>query len=145
MSSNRVLYYNEHIGAGQYRLRIRKPKGDSREWFVYHQKTQSIRLASRKSWAISNQLNYGVSRGKALVLRNYKNSAQTIYYEPRTQRLHNGRDTRFCVDVWGGRNRDGTQTTFWSCHNGANQRWFFKYYPGVPRNTGFRHGQRFKI
>jgi len=55
MNSKRVLFYNEHIGGRQYRLRIRSPKGDRREWWVYDAKTQSIRLAADKKFAISNQ------------------------------------------------------------------------------------------
>jgi len=55
MRSKRVLYYNEHIGSAQFRLRIRKPKGDNREWWVYDSKTQSIRLANNKRYALSNQ------------------------------------------------------------------------------------------
>ena len=78
-------------------------------------------------------------------MRNYKLTDQSITFDRRTQRLLNGRDTRFCVDVWGGRNSEGRHLTYWTCHNGANQKWRIKYFPGVPRDTGFRHGQRFKI
>ena len=78
-------------------------------------------------------------------MRNYRKTDQSIWYEPRSKRLLNGRDSRFCVDAWGGRNSENNQLTYWTCHGGANQKWSFNYYPKAPRDTGFRHGQRFKI
>jgi hypothetical protein len=120
MSGNRVLYYNEHIGSYQYRLRIRRARGDVREWFIYHPQTQTIRLAANRNLVISNPINKGVLKGQALVIRHYKTRDQSIYWDMRSGRLHNGRDMRFCVDVWGGRNADSQHTTLWTCHNGAN-------------------------
>jgi hypothetical protein len=146
MRGNRVLYWNEHIGHGDYRLRIRTARNDvGREWWIYHPQTQTIRLYSSRSYAISNKYNQGVQRGKAVVMRAYRTGDQSIYYDRRTHRIHNGRDERFCIDVWGGQNRENQHTTYWTCHKGANQRWQLKYYPSVPTNLGFRHGQRFKI
>jgi len=82
MSSKRVLYYNEHIGSSQYRLRIRKPRGDVREWWVYDSKTRSIRLANNKRYALSNQ-NGRLRRGQAIVMKYYKKDDQTVYYDRR--------------------------------------------------------------
>ena len=76
LAGNKVLFYNEHIGGGQYRLRIRAPKGDRREWWIYDFGTRSIRLAADKKFAISNQSGVGLSKGKALVMRKYTESAQ---------------------------------------------------------------------
>lgn len=45
LNSKRVLYHNEHIGGNQFRLRIRSPKYDIKEYFTYDDKTRTIRPA----------------------------------------------------------------------------------------------------
>jgi hypothetical protein len=69
MRSNRVIFYNEHIGGNQHRLRIRNPTGDNREWWVYHPATKSIRLWANRGFVISNQRGLAMARGKILVMR----------------------------------------------------------------------------
>ena len=78
-------------------------------------------------------------------MRYYKNSEQSMFFDKKTQRFHNGRDPRYCIDVWSGADRQNQQTTFWSCHGGRNQKWSIGYSAGVPKNTGFTHGQTFKV
>ena len=72
MSGNRVLFYNEALKGGVYRLRIRKARGDSREWWIYHPQTKSIRLFSSRGYAISNEHGQGLNRGRKLVMRQYR-------------------------------------------------------------------------
>jgi len=73
-------------------------------------------------------------------MRAYKTRDQSIYYEKKNSRLHNGRDESVCFDVWGGKNKENQHNTYWPCHGGANQKWSIKYFPGVPKNTGFKNG-----
>jgi hypothetical protein len=50
-----------------------------------------------------------------------------------------------CIDVWGGKDANNQQTTYWTCHNGKNQKWTIAYKPGVPKNTGFKANKRIRI
>ena len=123
MNSKRVLFYNEHIGGSQYRLRIRNKRGDAREWWKYDAKRRTIHIANNRNRVISNEMNQGAEKGKRVVMAPYKNSVQSVFYDGRSQRIHNGRDKRVCVDVWGGRDAENQHTTYWTCHNGKNQKW----------------------
>jgi len=145
MNSKRVLFFNEHIGGHQYRLRIRNAKGDSREWWKYDAKRRVIHIANNKRHVISNERNKGLEKGKKIVMSYFKNSVQSIVYDRRSQRLHSGRDKRMCVDVWGGRDAENNVITYWTCHNGKNQKWSIAYKPGNPTNTGFKNNKRIRI
>ena len=78
-------------------------------------------------------------------MKNYLNSVQSIVYDRRSQRLHSGRDKRMCIDVWGGKDSENNVITYWTCHNGRNQKWTIAYKPAVPKDTGFRSNKRIRI
>ena len=143
--SKRVIFYNEDIGNNQLRLRVRKPINDNREWFVYDEKSKTIRLASNKAMVMSNQQGMGIKKGIALVLAPYKSDLQTIVWDKGNARLFNGRIHNRCVDIWQGKNEENQALTYWDCHDGKNQKWSIKYMATVPTNTGFKHGQVFRI
>jgi hypothetical protein len=56
MKTNRALFYHEHIGGHQYRLRIRNnfPE-DIKQWWIFDWRTRSIRSAANRRNAISIQ------------------------------------------------------------------------------------------
>lgn len=44
MAGFRALFVNEHIGGGQYRLRIHNDKcKDKRQWFTFDKRSRTIR------------------------------------------------------------------------------------------------------
>jgi hypothetical protein len=117
MNSKRVMFYNEHIGGSQYRLRIRNKRGDAREWWKYDAKRRTIHIANNRNRVISNEMNQGAEKGKRVVMAPYKNSVQSVFYDGRSQRIHNGK----------------------------NQKWQIAYKPGTPKNTGFKSNKRIRI
>lgn len=55
MAGNRALFWHEHIGGGQYRLRIRNNASyNDRQWFVFDSRTQTIRASADRRLALSN-------------------------------------------------------------------------------------------
>jgi hypothetical protein len=75
MKGRRALFYSEHIGSGQYRLRIRnnKPK-DNKQWFVFDWRTKTIRASASRNLVLSNQYRQGFRIGVAATMRPYKNT-----------------------------------------------------------------------
>ena len=143
MAENRALYWSEHIGAQQYRLRIRnnRPNGQ-KQWFVFDSRTHTIRPASNQKLAISIQdggIDWNHS-GYAAVVKPYKPSllARLRWYAGGVQNIRDV-GTR-CLDVYGGSNVHKQHVIWWACHNGANQAWFLDdkgyTFPKFPVATG---------
>jgi hypothetical protein len=125
MSNFRALFWHEHIGGNQFRLRIRnnKPK-DNKQWFVFDKRSRTIRAWSKRGHAISNQNGQRFRIGRAAVIRPYINSVfqRLAFYTGSRRNIRN--NGAKCLDVHGGANRHMRHTTFWNCHNGLNQAWF---------------------
>lgn len=124
MKARRALIMTEHIGKKQYRLRIRntQPK-NQKQWFVFDWRTKTIRAASDRKLALSNQIGQGFTNDRAANMRPYKNSFyQRIHWVAGNKRniQNNGRK---CLDVHGGRDSHNRHVIFWNCHNGRNQAW----------------------
>jgi hypothetical protein len=141
MATNRALYWKEHIGGNQFRLRIRNDEPeDLNQWFLFDSRTRTIRSWNKRSHVISNQAGQGFRIGKAAVIRPWKGeNFQKITFHSRKLRSvmnNNGK----CLDVWGGKNVDTQHTTWWNCHNGMNQAWYIDqtgaYYPANPLADG---------
>jgi hypothetical protein len=146
MSTNRALFWHEHIGGHQFRLRIHNNQPfNPRQWWIFDHRTRSVRANGRRNYAISNQrgLNYRI--GYAAVIRGWANDHyQRLSFFPghyRNFRNYAG----FCLDVHGGHNHNHRHVTFWGCHNGANQRWYIDQrgvrHPSYP----LRNGTKFQI
>ena len=55
MAQSRAIFWHEHIGAGQYRLRIRNTNpANNRQWFIHDSRTHTIRSWADRRRAISN-------------------------------------------------------------------------------------------
>jgi hypothetical protein len=141
MKENRALFYSEHIGGNQYRLRIRdnNPE-DDKQWFVFDRRTHTIRASAQRNLALSNQQGQQYRVDVAAVMRPWrKEPFQRISYYSGTRRniRNNGQK---CLDVHGGSNTDNRHVIFWHCHNGLNQAWYLDRtlikYNKYPENDG---------
>jgi len=125
MKTNRALFWKEHIGGNQFRLRIRDNNPENnRQWFVFNRRTRTIRAFARRSHAISNQRGSKFIRGRIAVVRDFRKEIDqniSFYGGSRRNLRNNGRQ---CLDVYGGSNTNNRHTTFWNCHNGLNQAWY---------------------
>lgn len=145
MRSRRALFYHEHIGHGQYRLRIRnnQPK-NNRQWFVFDWRTKTIRAAADRRMTLSNQYNYRFRIGVAAVMRPYRNSFYQRIHWVSGHRRNIQNNGRKCLDVHGGSDSNMRHVIFWNCHNGLNQAWRVdrKFpqvrYPPYPLRDGIR-------
>lgn len=146
MSGNRALFWNEHIGGNQFRLRIsnNNPR-NNKQWWAFDSRTRTIRALSRRSHVIANQQGQGFKIGRAAVIRKYtgNNSEKIIYYLGQRRNIRNQGGK--CLDVWGGRNVHNQQTTFWNCHNGLNQAWLLVKRLSSKKNVGFKQNKSFRI
>ena len=58
MQGGMVLFVAEYMGESHYRLRIRKPRGDRREWFYFDKKSKSVRFAHDQRFVLGLQHNH---------------------------------------------------------------------------------------
>jgi hypothetical protein len=103
MATFRALFWAEHIGGQQYRLRIRNdlPK-DNKQWYTFDRRSRTIRAWSSRNMAISNQAGQGFRIGRAAVIRTYKNEVyqKIAYYRGKFRNVRN--NGQKCLDVHGG-------------------------------------------
>jgi len=143
MAQRRALFWHEHIGGHQFRLRIRDNNPENiRQWFVFDSRTRTIRAWGRRSHVISNQMGVGFRIGHSAVVRIWRGeNYQRIQWHDtarRTIRNNGGK----CLDVHGGADHNNRMTTWWNCHNGLNQGWYIDQqgvrYPRNPLNDGLK-------
>lgn len=145
MKDHRAAFFHEHIGGGQYRLRIRNNEPENiKQWFVYDWRTRSIRTQANRKMTVSIQTggrNWYHS-GYAAVVRTFRNEVfQKIRVFSGSRR--NIRDLGIrCLDVHGGSNTHNRHLHWYKCHNGLNQAWTFDTkgikYPAYPLKDGVK-------
>jgi len=123
MATNRALFWHEHIGANQYRLRIRNNNpGNNRQWWIFDWRTKSIRAFADRRRVISVQIgarNFA-RNGYAAVARYYKGESiqRMRFFGGARRNIRNVLNK--CLDVHGGSNSNNRHVHWWQCHNGAN-------------------------
>jgi len=75
LAGNRAVYYDNHIGANHYQLRIRdtRPGDTERQWFVFDRRTHSIRSFSQRNYAISHRYGYKFRVGSEATMGLWRN------------------------------------------------------------------------
>jgi hypothetical protein len=143
MAGNRALVWKENIGGNQFRLRIQDNNpDDSKQWFIFDKRTRTIRADAKRSFALANQKGRNFNVGSAAVVRTYENNSyiRASYHHGFKRNIRN--NGAKCLDIHGGRNAHMHHTTFWHCHNGANQAWTLDrrgfVYPRQPLKDGHR-------
>jgi hypothetical protein len=146
MKDHRALFYAEHIGGSQFRLRIQNNNpNDKKQWWSFDSRTKTIRSFYRRSFALSNQAGQKYRINVAAVSRQFKNEVyqrmRWIDKPRRTIQMIRGK----CLDVHGGSNTHRRHVIFYNCHNGANQGWKVDQVGWVyPRNP-LGDGVKFQI
>lgn len=125
MSGNRALFWREHIGGNQFRVRIQDNNpASSNQWWAFDTRTRTVRAWTRRSYVLSGRQGHGLRRGIMVVIRTYRGeTAQKIVWYNRSRqnvKFYN----KFCLDVHGAVNRHLRHTIMWNCHNGLNQAWY---------------------
>ena len=85
MHGNKALFWHEHIGGYQYRLRIQAHDPvNKRQWWIFNSRTRTIRPILRRNYVLANQRGVGFRINYAAVIRVYKgqdNTVQTRWYK----------------------------------------------------------------
>lgn len=119
MGGNRVLFFDNGIAGNQYQIKLRTPKYDEREIWVFDPNTGHIRNNKHRAWALGVQ-NGNNNRGAKLVLRlAVKDPSVKWNYSPKG--YHNWTpfsNKGLAIDVAHGRNADGAWLHMWTHHNG---------------------------
>jgi len=144
MATNRALFWKEHIGSYQYRLRIRNNNpGNNRQWFTFDWRTRSIRAFADRRKAVSAQIGTRmVQNGKAAVVRQFKSESlqRMRFYGGSRKNIRNVFEK--CLDVHGASNSNNRHVIWHKCHNGLNQGWMIDRvgysYPAYPLASGVK-------
>jgi hypothetical protein len=145
MKSKRALFFAEHIGSHQYRLRIQNNNPyDVKQWFIFDWRTRTIRPSSNRNFAVSVQIggNNPKYNGYAAVVRKWKSSMlqKTRWFNGSRRNIRDvvGR----CLDVHGNSDTHRRHVHWYKCHNGLNQGWSTDTkgasYPRFPIKSGVR-------
>jgi len=124
MAHGRNLMYAEHIGRGQYRLRIENFNArHSAAWWVFDRRTRTIRARNYSKYVISNQAGQGYNIGKPAVIREWRNeNYQRIrVYGGTRKNIRN--DGNKCLDVSNHHNSHHRAVWWWNCHLHPSAGW----------------------
>jgi hypothetical protein len=124
MPTHRALFWHEHIGGNQFRLRIRDNMPDNlKQWFTFDSRSRTIRAYAKRTHALANQAGYRYRVGVAATVRPFKGEVyqRSLWYNGARRNIRNVGQK--CLDVHGGSNTNNRHVIFWNCHNGLNQAW----------------------
>jgi len=124
MVQNRALFWHEHIGGYQYRLRIRDNNPyNNKQWWRFDSRTKTIRSEARRNFALSGQRGQRFNHGANAVIRQWKGEVYQWagYYGGSRRNIRNAGGK--CLDVYGGRNTHNMHCRWMNCHNGQYQGW----------------------
>jgi hypothetical protein len=83
MKGNKALFWAEHIGGHQYRLRIQAHDPENKkQWFIFDSRTRTVRPILKKDYALANQRGTGFRINVAATVRKYTgdNTEKTRWY-----------------------------------------------------------------
>jgi len=76
MTEGRSLYFSEHIGNYQWRLRIQDHQpADDRQWWVFDSRTKSIRSFEKRTYAISHSIGNDFRIHTPIVVREWRDES----------------------------------------------------------------------
>jgi hypothetical protein len=147
LAGGKVLYYANGIGRDLYQMKIRAPKYDYTEIYYFDKNSGHIRNLRYKEWVIAVQPGT-IRNGVKLVLTKAKwDPSQKWKHAHNENRFSPFSDHKFCMDIPGGRNADGTIVQMYSCHRGNNQKFTVSYSVTKPiyKSTNIRPNKPFMI
>jgi hypothetical protein len=107
MRGHRALFWHEHIGGGQYRLRIHNNNSrNNRQWWIFDSRTKTIRAWADRQKVVCNQLGHAFHIGRIAVARQWKGeNYQRIQWHGGSRKNIRNNGGK-CLDVWGGKNNN---------------------------------------
>lgn len=137
---------SEHIGGGQYRLRIQNntPR-DKKQWWTFDSRSQTIRSWSRRNYVIANQKGYQYRIGVAATARPFTNDlySRSEWFNGSRRNIRNFGGK--CLTVNGAHNKHRRHVTFWNCGNGLHQAWIIDQNAYNWPKPKYPNGVRFQI
>jgi hypothetical protein len=124
MKSRRQIFWNEHLGNNEYKLRIQNANpNNQRAWFVVDSRTRTIRPSEKPDYVISNRIGQGFGRGKQAVVRPWRGEdAQMLsFYSGMHMTIRNEKE--FCLTVEKGKDASNTPLVFDKCEDKAKDGW----------------------
>lgn len=124
MAGNKQVFWNEHIGGGQYRLRIQNSNANNkRAWWIFDTRTSTMRAAIKRNLVVSNQAGQGFRLGRQAVARPWKGEQQQRlhFYSGCLRNVRN--DKGHCLSTLSYRNSNNNPLTFYKCSNRDASAW----------------------
>lgn len=126
----------EKVGADRV-LKLTRDQPDWRALFIYDRKTKSIRLHSRKQYALSNQDSdkkgkERVSVGRTLAMRTFKHTEDQI------ARIEDGKiknSKKKCMTPKNYGAKESATIEWWNCNKNPTQYWEIKFYEIQPQKA----------
>lgn len=115
------MYVTKERSGPDHLLQIGSSPSQERSLFIRDKRTNSIRLASSPTLAISNQSGRGNKVGGNVVLRKYKKSKTQIAFLGKHKRILN-KDGK-CLTPHFYENTENNNLTWWNCNGSKSQRW----------------------
>lgn len=146
MGGNKALFWHEHIGGNQWRLRIRNHMpADNNQWWTFDSRTRTIRSVSKQNFVFSVQAGKGYKNGAHAVIRPWASQHTQKSHFWRGARKNIRNNGGMCLDVHGAKNTQHRHVTWHHCHNGANQGWMLDTQGVTFPRQPLRDGRRFQI
>lgn len=130
MSGGRRVFMSAQRDGEDSVAKIKKGENDWRSWFIYDERTKSIRLDAHRSLALSNRNGALLKVGKTVGFRKYTATAdQTNIFFADTGKKDVYKITNHakkCLTTQNYLNKDETLLQFWHCNKNPSQGWYRK-------------------
>jgi hypothetical protein len=146
MSGHRSLFYAEHIGAHQYRVRLQdNDPSDKKQWFTFDKRTQSIRAFYKRSFCMGNQIGTAFRQNVAVNMRTYKgrNNDRIRWRNGTNRNIRN--NGGFCLQTYGNRNYNNIHISYYKCANRMSQAWWLDQNGALYKKAPLADGVKFQI
>lgn len=124
MKGRREIFWNEHLGNNEYKLRIQNSNANNqRAWFVIDSRTKTIRPSEKPDYTISNRHGHGFGRGKVAVVRPWRGEAEQMlsFFSGMHMTIRN--EKGFCLTVEEGKDVANQPLIFDKCEDKAKDGW----------------------
>ena len=128
----RVFYVEpmpfDGINSFQRQVHLRAPEGTPEEFWIWNEKTHTIRSATNPNMVLSFYRNNYIEPGDQAVIKPFEDDMQAAFYDKRTDAVHAGPELNYCFDVAprNGNNKDdyGLPIVAGVCDGNPGQQWF---------------------
>lgn len=133
IKGGKLVYYANEISKKQYQLKARSlTRNLNKAYWVFDSRTNTIRAANKRSFAISNQQGVGLSPGHAAVLRQYVGDNQRVFWHG-GKRQNVQLEQKLCLAVKGNSNAENAPLTWEQCGQLPGHGWIMVTVPNGPK------------